>query len=144
MSLDDLLAGGMPRETYGQGVRRRSRQMLVIFAAALVSALFAYATYSVSRSEGLTVLAAGICGVISAFADARVTPAWGETANRSQKTFWLVWFAPAFAILAAILIYGLSGHRDEVDLDGMSGIAWMLGMLTFCTYSLLSAERGEQ
>jgi hypothetical protein len=149
MNVREFFAGGLSGETYWQGVRRRIRQMLAISLALTASGAVTYAIYLASKSVLLTVSVAAVCGFVSGFSDISFIRAQSPPPSRSEKFFWIVWFAPLFVLLAGALVYVLSGgsasinqsSTDDVDLVGAVCIAWMLGSLTFATCEFLWWKR---
>ena len=152
MSVKDLFVSGIPGETYWQGVRRRIRDGLVIFAEIIASSAVTYGVYRVSGSVLLTVFVAAVSGFVSGFSDLSIIRAQNAPPTHSDKVLWVLWFAPSFALLAAGLAYILSGgilsklppSAGGVDLMGAFFIAWTLGSLTFATCEVLLWSREIQ
>jgi flagellar basal body-associated protein FliL len=136
-----LLDGGVAGETYGQGVRRRTKSIAIIWGLLLVSLLVTYGAYALSGSVWVTLVAATICGVVGSRADLGFDPPRGAAPNRSDKLVWMMLFAPALLLLGGVSIYLAMHAQRGFDVFRAALVAglfgWAMGMTIIV---LLSAD----
>jgi hypothetical protein len=128
-----FFVGGVPGETYAEGVRRRIRTAGFIWAQALVSLALTYGVFSLSDSRWATVGAATLCGIISSKAVFRLEPIRGEAPRQTDKVLWMVLFAPALILLGAAAVYTAQHAEDGFNMFKAGLAAWGFGCVVGST-----------
>jgi hypothetical protein len=112
MNLKWLFEGGVPGETYGDGVRRRGKGMAVTLILVLLSAALVSVIFSLTGSMWPSIVAAALCG----FAFIRISTPFDLPVTRSStasdKITWLVLFAPLLLVLGGASIYEARLHES--------------------------------
>ena len=134
MSINWLFEGGMPGETYGKGVRRRGKGMLVTMVIVLLSAALIDLVLSLSGSIWLSMAAATLCGIafirVGTPFDLPIT----EISSRAEKLLWLILFTPASLLLAGASAYeALANNAFQA-----AALAGLFGAVLGGTFMVLS------
>jgi hypothetical protein len=118
-----LFEGGVPGETYGEGVRRRGKGILVTTMLVLVLAALIYVIFSLSGSIWLSMAAAALCGMASMRIGSPFDLPITKPSSRSDKVVWLVLFTPPLLVLAGASIYEARVHAvfQAACLSGLFG-----------------------
>jgi hypothetical protein len=122
MKLKWLFEGGIPGETYGEGVRRRSKGMLLTVVMVLLSAAIVAGIYSLSGSIWLSMVAAALCGIASMKVRTPFDLPVTESSRPSDKVAWLVLFTPALVLLAGAAIYEAVTVHSVFQAAGLAGL----------------------
>ena len=140
MNVKSLFAGGLPGETYTQGVLRRGRSVAIVFAFALASVALAYCVFALSGSIWATLGAATLCGITFTKADLRLDPVRREAPKESDKLVWLGLFVPALALLGGAAIYIALHAQGGLDVFRAALLAGMFGWVLGFTALFFSAD----
>jgi hypothetical protein len=133
----NLFEGGVPGETYGEGVRRRVKSGSITFLIAAVVMGLTYGVYLLTDSIWATVVAAILCGLLSVKADLGVDPIKSGAPSRSDKTMWLILFIPAIVVLGISAVYAAFHAREVMDVMGVALIAYLFGCVLGFTASMI-------
>jgi hypothetical protein len=147
VNLKSLFAGGVPGESYREGVRRRAQSVAIIWGLLLVSLIATYVAFTLSASVWVTSGVATLCGLASSKADFGLDPPKGEATNKADKINWLILFVPALVLLGAVSVYSALHARDGLDVfkvalsAGLFG--WTLGSTSVVLFGADSRARVE-
>lgn len=148
MNAKQFFAGGIPGETYGQGVRRRIKTAAIIWGIALVALIVTYAAFAMSGSIWLTLGVAAICGIGASRIDVGLDSPQGEAPGASDRRLWLLLFVPALAVLAAASIDVSLHATDGLAIFGAALLAalfgWVLGLTIVLVTLVDSRARVEE
>jgi hypothetical protein len=141
VNFKSVFEGGVPGETYGQGVRRRAKSIGIIWGLSLVSLLVTYGVYALSASIWATLGVASVCGIIGSRADLGLDPPKGAAPNESDKRIWLILFVPALLLFGGVSIYSAIHAQGGLDVFKAALTAGLFGWLLGSTSAiLLSAD----
>ena len=141
MTAKGFFAGGIPGETYSQGVRRRIRTGGIIWVLTLSSIALAYAVFSLSGSVWATLAMAVLSGFFSSRADVHIDPIRGDGSKRSDNRVWLMLFVPALILLAVGSVYAGVHARTGLEVFRAGLVAGLFGwVLGFTIFMLRSAH----
>jgi small-conductance mechanosensitive channel len=132
VNLQSFFKGGVPGETYGQGVRRRVRSITIVAALLAVSVAVTNLVFQFSNSVWLAIIAAMGCGIAASRIDLIIDPINGSAPTKREKLFAVVWFAPALVLLAAASVYTAMDAKEGSVFDAtlLAGLfGWALGLI---------------
>jgi hypothetical protein len=135
-----LFEGGVPDETYGQGVKRRVRSAAIVWTLGLGSLALTYGAFILTGATWPTVIVAALCGVACSRVDLQFDPVNGEAPKKADQLIWLILFVPALVLSGAVSIYSALHVRDGFDVFKAGLLAWLFGCVLGVTFFMLRRE----
>ena len=122
MNIKWLFEGGVPGESYGEGVGRRAKGMLLTTMMVLILGGLVGIVFSLSGSIWLSMATATLCGLASMRIGTPFEPPVTQPSRSSDKIVWLVLFTPALVLLAVGSIYEAVRVHSVLEAAGLAGL----------------------